>query len=61
MDHPVRAIRALVDEILRERSRDFSRLSAMTGRPSVPLCDDLSLTLEEIAGLLECDGAAPCS
>jgi transposase len=35
-DHPLRAIRALVDEILRELSRDFSRLYAMTGRPSVP-------------------------
>ena len=30
-DHPLRAIRALVDEILREMSRDFSRLYALTG------------------------------
>jgi transposase len=35
-DHPLRAIRALVDEILREMSRDFSRLYAATGRPSIP-------------------------
>ena len=35
-DHPLRAIRTLVDEILREMSRDFSRLYALTGRPSVP-------------------------
>ena len=35
-DHPLRAIRTLVDEILRELSRDFSRLYALTGRPSVP-------------------------
>ena len=35
-DHPLRAIRALVDEILREISRDFTRLYAATGRPSVP-------------------------
>jgi transposase len=35
-DHPLRAIRALVDEILREMSRDFSRLYATTGRPSIP-------------------------
>jgi len=35
-DHPLRAIRALVDEILREMSRDFSRVYATTGRPSIP-------------------------
>ena len=35
-DHPLRAIRVLVDEILREMSRDFSRLYATTGRPSIP-------------------------
>ena len=35
-DHPLRAIRALVDEILRDMSRDFSRLYATTGRPSIP-------------------------
>lgn len=35
-NHPLRAIRALVDEILLEMSRDFSRLYATTGRPSIP-------------------------
>ncbi len=35
-DHPLRAIRALVDEVLRDMSRDFGRLYAVTGRPSVP-------------------------
>jgi transposase len=35
-DHPLRAIRALVDEVLREMSRDFGRVYATTGRPSVP-------------------------
>jgi transposase len=35
-DHPLRAIRQLVDEILRELSRDFDRLYATVGRPSIP-------------------------
>jgi len=35
-DHPLRAILALVDEVLREMSRDFDALYATTGRPSVP-------------------------
>jgi transposase len=35
-DHPLRAIRRLVDEILRELSRDFDRLYATVGRPSIP-------------------------
>ena len=35
-DHPLRAIRALVDGVLREMSRDFDRLYATVGRPSVP-------------------------
>ena len=35
-DHPLRAIRALVDEVLRDMSRDFSRVYAPTGRPSIP-------------------------
>jgi transposase len=34
--HPLRAIRQLVDEILRELSRDFDRLYATVGRPSIP-------------------------
>jgi transposase len=35
-DHPLRAIRQLVDEILREMSRDFDKLYASVGRPSIP-------------------------
>ena len=35
-DHPLRAIRTLVDEVLRDMSRDFSRVYATTGRPSIP-------------------------
>ena len=34
-DHPLRKIRTLVDEVLQEMSRDFSRLYADTGRPSI--------------------------
>jgi transposase len=35
-DHPLRAIRKLVDEVLRAMARDFDGLYAKTGRPSVP-------------------------
>src|SRR5688572_27158624 len=35
-DHPLRAIRTLVDDVLRDLSRDFSRVYATTGRPSIP-------------------------
>src|SRR3970282_1973538 len=35
-DHPLRAIRALVDEVLRDMSREFAGLYAKVGRPSVP-------------------------
>lgn len=35
-DHPLRAIRALVDGLLREMSPDFDRLYAAVGRPSIP-------------------------
>ena len=35
-DHPLRAIRALLDEILREMSREFDKLYATVGRPSIP-------------------------
>ena len=34
-DHPLRPIRALVDEALRGLSSEFSRLYARTGRPSI--------------------------
>ena len=35
-DHPLRAIRGLVDEVLREMSREFDGLYATVGRPSIP-------------------------
>ena len=35
-DHPLRAIRALTDEALAGLSRDFDRLYARDGRPSIP-------------------------
>ena len=35
-DHPLRAVRRLVDDVLREMSREFDRLYAAVGRPSVP-------------------------
>ena len=35
-DHPLRPIRALVDEVLRELSPRFARLYAKAGRPSIP-------------------------
>ena len=35
-DHPLRAIRKSVDEVLRAMAKDFEGLYAKTGRPSVP-------------------------
>jgi transposase len=35
-DHPLRAIRKTVDEILRAMAKDFEGLYAKTGRPSIP-------------------------
>ena len=35
-DHPLRAIRAVVDDVLREMSREFDSLYATVGRPSIP-------------------------
>jgi transposase len=35
-DHPLRAIRTLVDEVLRDMSREFDGLYATVGRPSIP-------------------------
>ena len=35
-DHPLRAIRAMVDTALRELSPEFARLYPKTGRPSIP-------------------------
>ena len=35
-DHPLRGVRALVDDVLREMSREFAGLYATVGRPSIP-------------------------
>src|SRR5262245_22260807 len=35
-DHPLRAIRTLVDAVLADMSREFEGLYALTGRPSIP-------------------------
>jgi transposase len=35
-EHPLRAVRKTVDEILRAMAKDFDGLYAKTGRPSVP-------------------------
>ena len=35
-DHPLRPIRRMVDEVLRELSGKFAQLYASTGRPSIP-------------------------
>src|SRR5215510_2039584 len=35
-DHPLRAIRTFVDEILGEMTREFDALYAQHGRPSIP-------------------------
>src|SRR5258708_6864531 len=35
-DHPLRAVRMMVDEVLRELSPEFQRLYSRTGRPSIP-------------------------
>ena len=34
-DHPLRAIRGMVDEVLNELSRRFDRMYASVGRPSI--------------------------
>jgi transposase len=35
-DHPLRAIRAMVDEVLKQLSRRFDTMYAKVGRPSIP-------------------------
>src|SRR5271168_3587051 len=34
-DHPLRAVRRSVDEVLREMTREFDRVYTKTGRPSI--------------------------
>jgi hypothetical protein len=35
-DHPLRPIRTMVDEILKQLSPQFSKMNAKVGRPSIP-------------------------
>jgi transposase len=35
-DHPLRAVRAMVDEVLKQMSRRFAGMYAKVGRPSIP-------------------------
>ena len=35
-DHPVRAIRAMVDQVLQQLSQQFDAMYARVGRPSIP-------------------------
>ena len=35
-DHPLRAIRAMVDQVLQQLSRQFDAMYARVGRPSIP-------------------------
>ena len=35
-DHPLRAIRTMVDDVLRRLWSDFEKLYSHTGRPSIP-------------------------
>ena len=35
-DHPLRAIRDLVDSVLRDMSREFDGMYATVGRPAIP-------------------------
>jgi hypothetical protein len=35
-DHPLRSVRAMVDEVLKQLSRRFDAMYAKVGRPSMP-------------------------
>ena len=35
-DHPLRPIRAMVDQVLRELSPEFAKMHSKAGRPSIP-------------------------
>jgi hypothetical protein len=49
-DHPLRAIRAVVDDVLRGMSREFDGLYATVGRPSIPPERLLRAQLLQISG-----------
>ena len=46
--HPLRQVRALVREVLKELSRSFSRLYSSEGRPSIPPEQPLSALLLQV-------------
>ena len=46
--HPLRTIRALVREVLRDLDRDFHTLDSATGRPSIPPEQLLSALLLQV-------------
>ncbi len=49
-DHPLRAIRTLIDEALNGLSRDFNKLYARDGRPSIQ-CEGSATTTQCVATL----------
>ena len=57
-DHPLRAIRKLVDEVLRGMAREFDGMYAKTGRPSVP--PERLVTSGAVADLLTRSAASAC-
>ncbi len=57
-DHPLRAIRQLVDAILAEMSREFDKLYLAVGRPSIPPEQLLRALLLQISTP---SGASACS
>ena len=57
-NHPLRKIRALVRDVLRELNRSLGRLYASEGRPSIPPEQLLSaLLLQVFYGIRSVDGA----
>ena len=51
-DHPLRAIRAMVDEVLTQLSRRFDGMYATVGRPSIP---PEKLLRAQLLQMLYCD------
>jgi len=56
-DHPLRAIRSFVDEILRKMTREFYALYSEHGRPSIPPCPAAAAVLLD-SERAPADGAA---
>jgi transposase len=47
-DHPLRKVRDIVDEVLKNLSKDFAKLYSNNGRPSVPPVQILRALLLQI-------------